>query len=143
MTIGTKRLAAGKDYTVSYKNNKNVGTATVTIQGCGGYRGTITKTFMINPKPTTLKKPGALKKGFTAKWKKQAVQTTGYQLQYSLKKNFKKAKTVTIKKTGTLSKKITKLKSRKTYYIRIRTYKKVGGKTYYSTWSKSKSMKTK
>ena len=141
--IGYKVLHKGEDYTVEYKNNTKVGKASIVITGTGNYKGTITKTFTINPKPTSLKKPKALKKGFLAKWKAQKAEVTGYKLQYSLKKNFKKAKTVTIKKNKTVSKKVTKLKGRKKYYIRIRTYKKVGKTTYLSKWSKAKSVKTK
>ena len=43
----TTRLMKGKDYQLTYKNNKNVGTAEVTIQGMGGYTGTIKKKFKI------------------------------------------------------------------------------------------------
>ena len=55
----------------------------------------------------------------------------------------KSAKTATIKKNKTTSTTIKKLKAKKTYYVRIRTYKTVQGKKYSSTWSKVKSVKTK
>ena len=64
-------------------------------------------------------------------------------MQYSVYKNFKKAKTKTIKKTKTTSASVSKLKKKKTYYVRVRTYKTVGGKKYYSSWSKVKKVKTK
>lgn len=64
----------------------------------------------------------------------------GYQIQYGLKKNFKGAKTIT-KQTGSVT--IKKLKVRKTYYIRIRTYRKIAGNTYYGIWSSKKSVKIK
>ena len=67
----------------------------------------------------------------------------GYKIQYSLKKNFKKAKTKTVKKVSTISLTIKNLKSNKKYYVRIRAYKVVKGKTYQSAWSKPKSKKTK
>ena len=136
-------LKEGTDYTVSWSNNKNIGVATVKITGINNYTGSRTGTFKIVPKGTSISKVKAAKKGFTVKWKKQAVQTTGYQIQYSLKSKFKGAQTVTIGKTKTVSKKIKKLKAKKTYYVRIRTYKKVGGKTYYSDWSTVKKVKTK
>lgn len=82
------------------------------------------------------------KKALTVKWKK-AAGVKGYQLQYSRKKNFKKAKTITIKKAKKTKRTIRKLKRKKRYYVRIRTYKVVGGKTFYSAWSKKKSRKTK
>lgn len=90
----------------------------------------------------------AAKKAFTAKWTKQSVQTTGYQVQYSTSKNFKKSvKTATISKNKTVSKTVKKLSAKRTYYVRVRTYKtvKVNGKSVklYSGWSKVKSVKTK
>lgn len=52
-------------------------------------------------------------------------------------------KTVTVSSSKTTSKKITKLKAKKKYYVRVRTYKKVSGTKYYSDWSKTKTVKTK
>ena len=76
--------------------------------------------------------------GFTVKWKKK-TKITGYQIQYSTNSKFKKGnKSIKIKNAKTISKKITKLKVAKKYYVRIRTYK---GKKY-SKWSKVKSIKT-
>ena len=75
---------------------------------------------------------------FTVKWKKKSG-ITGYQIQYSTDSKFKKnKKSIKIKKAKTVSKKITKLKAAKKYYVWIRTYK---GKKY-SKWSKVKSIKT-
>ena len=81
---------------------------------------------------------------FTVKWKKK-TKITGYQIQYSTSSKFsmKNTKTVKIKKAKTASKKITDLKSSKKYYVRIRTYKIVNKKTYYSSWSKKKNVTTK
>lgn len=52
-------------------------------------------------------------------------------------------KTVTVSSSKTTSKKITKLKAKKKYYVRVRTYKKSGSAKYYSGWSKVKTVKTK
>ena len=94
------------------------------------------------PTPT-VSKPAALKKGLTVKWKKVSV-ATGYEIQYALNSKFTKSKkTVKITKAATVSKKITKLKAKKKYYIRIRAYKVVSGKTYYSAWCKTKTVTTK
>ena len=91
----------------------------------------------------TLLKPKAYKKSFTAKWNKVSG-ITGYQVQYALNSKFTKSKkTVKITKAATVSKKVSKLKTKKKYYIRIRAYKTVGGKTYYSAWSKTKTVTTK
>ena len=77
-------------------------------------------------------------RAFTVKWKKKS-NITGYQIQYSTNSKFKKGnKSIKIKSAKTVSKKITKLKVAKKYYVRIRTYK---GKKY-SKWSKVKSIKT-
>ncbi|MBQ7740543.1 MAG: fibronectin type III domain-containing protein [Eubacterium sp.] len=81
------------------------------------------------------------KKAFTAKWKK-VNGIDGYQVRYSLKKNMKKSKTVNVKNTAT-SKKISKLKRKKTYYVQIRAYKTINGKKVYSSWSAKKKVKTK
>jgi len=141
---GNTTLKSGTDYTVSYKNNKKVGTATVVITGKGNYTGTVTKTFKINPKGTSLKKLTKGKKQFKATWKVQKTQTTGYQIQYSTNKKFKSGnKTVKVKKNKTTSSTVKKLKAKKKYYVRIRTYKTVNGKTYYSGWSKVKNVTTK
>lgn len=73
-------------------------------------------------------------------WKKQATQTTGYQVQYSTDKNFKKGnKTVTVKGAKTIS----KLTKGKKYYVRVRTYKTVNKTNFYSGWSKSSSVTVK
>ena len=84
-----------------------------------------------------------LPKAFAVEWKK-ASKVKGYQLQCSTDNAFKKnKKTITIKKAGTTSKYIKKLKSKKTYYIRIRSYKIKNNKKVYSAWSAKKKVKTK
>lgn len=77
----------------------------------------------------------------TVKWKKDKT-ATGYQIQYSLKKNFKSSKSVS-KKANTVGAKIKKLKKGKKYYIRIRSYKLIGKKKNYSNWSNVKTVKVK
>lgn len=138
-----------KDYTVKYAAGcKNVGTYTVKVTFKGDYKGTFTKTFNINPKGTSLSKVKAARKSFSATWKKQSKQTSGYQLQYSTNKKFAKSvKTSTISKNTTVKKTVKKLSAKKTYYVRVRTYKtvKVGKKSVkiYSGWSAAKKVKTK
>jgi hypothetical protein len=139
------KTISSSNYTVTYPSGrKNVGTYKVTIKFKGtNYSGTVTKSFKINPKNTSISSVTAKSKGFTVKIKKYTTQTTGYQIQYSTDKNFKKNnKTVTVK-NSTTSKTISKLSSKKKYYVRIRTYKTVGKTKYYSSWSKSKSITTK
>lgn len=142
------KTLAKTDYSIAYaKGRKNVGSYTVTITLKNNYSGTVKKTFKIIPKTTSISKLTAGKKKLTVKWKKQATQTTGYQLQYGTSSKFKGAKTATITKNKTVSKAISKLKAKKKYYVRIRTYKtvKVNGKSVklYSAWSKAKSGLTK
>ena len=87
---------------------------------------------------TSITSLSAKDNGFTVKWKKKS-SITGYQIQYYTNSKFKKGnKSIKIKSAKTVSKKITKLKAAKKYYVRIRTYK---GKKY-SKWSKVKSIKT-
>lgn len=222
---GGTALVQGTNYTVAYKNNINVGTATVTITGKGNYTGTVTKTFKItqadqvitaksytktlgdkafslgaktngggkltykssNTKAATIssadkitiKGVGSAKITITAAatknykkatksititvnptgtklssvtnlsgkkmkvtWKKNS-KVTGYQIQYSTSSKFSGAKTVTVKSYKTTSSIISKLTKNKKYYVRIRTYQKVSGKTYYSAWSGSKNVTIK
>ena len=142
--VGGKKLKAGTDYKVSYSDNKNVGKAKAVVTFKGKYTGKITKSFVINPKGTSLKSVKRAKKAFKATWKKQSKQTTGYQIQYSTKKGFgSKVKTVTVSNNKVTSKTIKSLKKNQKYYVRVRTYKKAGNSKFYSGWSKTKSVKTK
>lgn len=143
-----KMLKMNTDYTVTYATGcKNVGSYSVTIKLKGNYSGTVQKTFIITPKSTSISKLILGSKKLTVKWKKQAIQTTGYQIQYATSSKFKDAKTVTISKNKTTSKTISKLKAKKKYYVRIRSYKtvKVNGKSVklYSSWSKVRMGKAK
>lgn len=143
-----KTLVKNTDYTVSYaKGRKYVGKYAVKITFKGKYSGTKTLYFTIKPKATSISSLTAGSKKFTVKWKKQATQTTGYQVQYSASSKFSRAKTVTVGKNTTVSKKISKLSGKKKYYVRVRTYKtvKINGKSIriYSGWSKAKTVTTK
>lgn len=139
---GSKKLVNKTDYTVTYSNSssKNVGKYTVTIKMKGNYSGSKTIGYFINPKGTDFlasNKGGfkAISKGFTLKWNKQSSQTSGYQIQYSTRKDFKNAATVTITNPNTTSYTVKGRAAKTRYYVRIRTYKKVSGKTYYSSWN--------
>lgn len=135
---------SASNYAVAFsKGCKTVGIYTVTITLKGNYTGKITKSYSIVPKNTFISKVVAKSKGVAVTWKKQTTQTTGYQTQYSTNSKFSSTKTVSISKNSVTSKTITKLKGKKKYYVRVRTYKVVGGKKYYSAWSKAKSVTTK
>lgn len=227
---GNATLRKGTDYTVSYKNNLNAGTAAAVVKGTGKYTGTLEKTFKINKAKTTIKASNVMKtaakkaktfslkakcnrkntltyssknkrikvnkkgkvtipKNFvgkteitikaaasknymaaskkvtvkinpasvkivsaksaasgkiTVKWKKN-TKVSGYEIQYSTSKKFAKTGTKSrkVKKASKTSETISKLKNGKIYYVRVRTYKKAAGKTYYSSWSGKKKVKIK
>ena len=101
------------------------------------------KNTVSKPKSTNTKKIKAAKKAISVTWKKVSG-VKGYQIQVATDKKFKKnKKTVTIKKQKTTKTTVKKLKAKKKYYVRVRTYKIVNGKKVYSSWSKVKSVKTK
>ena len=143
---GSKNLRKNVDYIVSYKDNTKVGTASVVISGTGKYTGKLTTTFTIVPKGTSISgKVTAKKQGFTVKWKKQSKATTGYQIQYSTSRKFteKKTMTKTVKNSAITKLNVKNLKEFQKYYVRIRSYKTVKQKKYYSNWSMMKSVTTK
>ncbi len=139
------KTISSSNYTVSYASgSKNVGKYAVKITFKGNYSGTKMLYFTIKPKATTLSSVvSSGSKKFTVKWKKQSTQVTGYQIQYSTSSKFTSPKYVTVSGYKTTSKTISKLKGKKKYYVRVRTYKTVGKTKYYSSWSKAKSVTTK
>ena len=139
-------LNENTDYTVVYPNGmKNVGEYTVEIQFKNNYTGTAHQTFTINPKSTSITRVTPKNGGLTIAWKKQKKQANGYEVAYSTNSKFAKAKTTVLKVKGAnKAKRATpKLKAGKKYFVRIRTYKTAGGKTYYSGWSSKKSVRLK
>ena len=125
------------------------------LNGCGAanpnyvapVQHTTTPTILTKPeanlKSASIKKVKAAKKAILVTWKKVGG-VKGYQVQVATDKKFKKnKKTVNIKKQKTTKTTIKKLKAKKKYYVRIRTYKIANGKKVYSAWSKVKSVKTK
>lgn len=134
---GRTVLRKNRDYTVSYQNNIKIGTAAITVTGIGNYKGKIVKKFTIVPKGTGIS--GSIrtqKAALTVKWKKQKKNIDGYEIWCSAGAGF--AKSTTVKKTAkkTAAKlTVKKLKARTGYYVKVRTYKKVNGKKYYSFWS--------
>lgn len=137
---GNKKIS-GKYYTVSYKNNTAVGTAMIIIQGKGNYKKYSGKTtFRINLQKTTLSSAKSSRKGqLQATWKKTAGNA-GYQIQYATNAKFSGAKT---KNTKAIRYTFKGLKSKRKYYVRVRTYKKVGSNYWYSKWSNVRNVKIK
>ncbi len=131
------------EYSVTYKNNVDPGKGLVVITGKGAYTGNVTKEFTINK--VTLEK-GKIKtvtagsKKLTVTWNR-VKGAQGYELQYRLGKG--KYKTLKIAKSATVKRTISKLKSKKSYQVRVRAYKNVGKKTFYGAYSSLVSRKTK
>lgn len=94
------------------------------------------------PAKTKVQKISTGKKSITAQWKKVAG-VSAYQVQIATNKKFSKnKKTFKVSKKSTKVK-IKKLKAKKVYYLRVRSYKKVNGKKVYSKWSTVRKVKTK
>ncbi|MDE6433516.1 MAG: fibronectin type III domain-containing protein [Lachnospiraceae bacterium] len=129
----------GKDYVASYTGDHYI---CVWNYGNEQYKYTIQMRTVSNyPPKTSITSLSGGKKSFVVKWKK--VKCSGYQIQYADNKKMEKAVTKTIKKSGTVKYQVKKLKAKKKYYVRVRAYKTVKGKKYWSDWSKIKSVKTK
>ncbi len=136
---GSKTLKSNTDYTVSYKNNKNAGTATMTIKGKGNYKGSVNKTFKINKaaNPMTV----SYKKSVNAKADKKttikkAVTVTKAQGTVTYKTNNKK---ITVKK-GTMT--VAKgLKKNKTYAVKVTV--NAEGNNNYNSLNKTVTIKVK
>ena len=170
-----KNLVEQEDYGKSFTNNVDIGYCKVYVYGepsskykyfdfeqaafdsafegvseeecLGSYKGPI---FVIRPLGTKLNKVKGQKKAVKVTWKKLAKKMsvkriTGYQIQFSTRKDFKgKNKTVTVKGYKNTAKTVKKLKAKKKYYVRVRTYFQCkDGFKAYSTWSKAKTVKTK
>ena len=145
VTLKGTVLKKGTDYTLSYKNNKVPGTATITVNGTGNYTGTAIAYFKIIPKGTSVEKITVNgTKRMTVHWVNQPVQTSGYQIRYSRKKDFSsgvkyRAVTGAQRRYST----ITGLYAKKTYYVQVRTFTVRDDTRYYSKWSAAASVKTK
>ena len=147
---GKLTYATSNKKVATVKNGKvtvtGTGAATITVKAArtANYNAaSVTVTIKASPAKQTLKSLKAVKgRKLTVTWKKD-TRATGYQIQYSTDKNFKKGvKTATVSKYKTVSKTITKLTKGKRYYVRVRSYKsaKVSGKTQklYGAWSGAK-----
>ena len=136
-----KTLTAGTDYTVAYNNNVKVGKATVVITGTGKYTGTKEISFSILPNKVALKsvKSTARRKA-TVKFAKVKGGVTGYEVTYSVNKKFTKKKVV---RTSKNTIKLKKLKSQKSYYVKVRAFKVSGGEVLYGKYSKVKKVKVR
>ena len=139
--VAGRTLTSGTDYTVSYSNNKNVGTSNVYVYGKGNYSGSLSAKFDIVPAKQQIQKLETKYKGFFVDWA-QKGSATGYDVEYSVNANMSGAvsKHLTANKPDTLT--VSGLAGDKTYYVRVRSYTNVNGKVYYGAWSDIKSIKT-
>ena len=170
VSLNGKILKEGTDYEVAYKNNVEIGTAAVTITGMGSYVGQLTAAFKIVPVKASVSSIRGGRRSITIKFKEKNSPYDGYQVQVSKDRKFKKkTKTTTIKSGKKTNKKTSKKTSKKTTsssarktatttkvtsktikglkkgrsYVRVRTYKNIGGKKYFSKWSKTKKVLVK
>ena len=153
VTVAGKTLKKDRDYSITYRNNLEVGTANILVRGKGNYTGTVKKTFRIIPdrasvKVRNVKKVGS-ETGMTLKPSKSIVSPTTYQFQIAKDKKFrnivktKKVSYTKVKKKKFKLKYKIKLKKGKRYYLRARVGKKVKGVMYYGPWSRSVLIKGK
>lgn len=134
------KALSSSSYTVTYsKNTVSAGRHDIKVTLKGRYSGVLNGCYVINPKKTYIDSATALSRGIRLQIRQQPKKNaTGYQLQYSLKSDFSNAKTANVSST---SLRITGLKSKTYYYVRVRVYKK-STKTYYSSWSAVRKIKT-
>ena len=133
----TGKKINSENYTVKYKNNKSIGDATVIVTLRGAYKGTLKSSFKIIPKGTKLKSVQAASNKLIVTWKKQTVQTKGYQIEYAQNAAFTKGlKKVLIRNTDVTVAELP-VKQKGTYYLRIRTIAKPADTPIFSEWSKT------
>ena len=143
----TKKKIYIPDYKLSYDSSKP-GKHFVTITGTGKYVGSFKVAFKVRPAKTKIVSLKNGSKSLTVKWAKPSSAnlkyTTGYQVQCATNSKFTTGKkTIKIKGKSIVSKKVTKLKAKKKYYVRVRTYYVSNGVTCYSNWSTVKTVTTK
>ncbi len=142
--IAGNTLTKGTDYTLAYRNNKNVGKATVTITGKGQFTGTLKKEFIIKPKKTTIRYVESRKNGFAVCWNRVTEQADGYLVRYSTDSSIRKnlrSKWVSGNTKNFMS--FTNLPAKTKYYVHVAVYKCRDGVKYYSDWSPTKAVVTK
>jgi hypothetical protein len=142
---GNSKTISGANYYITRLSGcKYVGRHAVKITFKGNYAGSVTRYYNIVPKSTSIKRIDSYSRKLRVNWYKQPSQTTGYQIQLSTSKSFKNGvKTVTLRKNFYTSFTVSSLAPGKGYYIRIRTFKRVGKSNFFSSWSVIRGRKTK
>lgn len=135
-----KTLKKGKDYSLSYSNNRSTGIATVKISGLGNYTGSVTRTFSIIPAKVTGLSLKSNKQGqISASWKKAGGAVTGYQVQCSKSKKFSLSYSQLVQNGASTT--FSGLTDNTVYYVRTRAYKYANGIYLYGSWSSTKKCK--
>ena len=128
--LRSDREVMAAENTGKTSGSSNVGTAKSVGNAAKSYSGTFSRSYTINPQATYITRLSKLSKGFAVNLRRLSSATaTGYQVQYSLYRNFKGAKVKVLRGT---SMNIRGLQGNKNYYVRIRAYKGSGGRAYYS-----------
>lgn len=148
---GVKQYAS--EYEVTYWDHagkrvaapKAVGTYTVRVgtKASANTEGVVKKTFVINPPRTSIKSLSSLDNGIKVKWQKKSAGIDGYQIMYSTKRSFGTYGMKKVANPATVVKSLKGLKDKRYYYVKMRTYNAVGGKTLYSTWTGTWACSTK
>ncbi|MGI6721341.1 MAG: hypothetical protein ACOX4I_02100 [Anaerovoracaceae bacterium] len=139
---GSKTLANGTDYVIAYTNNVKPGKATVKISGIGSYTGSKTITFNIAPKKGLIKKLRNVRtRGIKVTYRKDTL-ASGMQIKLGTNKSMTKNRKYVTVSAKKYTKTIKKLK-KKTYYVKIRSYKKIGGKKVYGPYSSVKKVRVR
>ena len=134
-------LRSDREVMAAENTGKTSGSSNVGTAFKGNYSGTFSRSYTINPQATYITRLSKLSKGFAVNLRRLSLATaTGYQVQYSLYRNFKGAKVKVLRGT---SMNIRGLQGNKNYYVRIRAYKGSGGRAYYSAWSGVKIVRTR
>lgn len=139
-----KVLKNKTDYTVSYSSGrKNVGKYTVKINFRGKYQGSISKTFKVIPAPTAVTKLQSQRAGWLNIQYRANRAADGYQIQYGTNSNMSGGKYVAVRNSAIRSYTRKDVRRRTIYYVRVRTFKVVGGERIYSNWSGVKRITVK
>lgn len=139
---GWEALVKGTDYEVTYKNNKNPGTAQIVVKGKGIYTGSVKKQFKITLPKVKIKKVTGKTNSVVLQWSKASI-ASGYELLVSQNKSFKDAKLYRFDNKNLVRVTVKKLTKGKTYYFKVRACYKISGKTKKSAYSAVKSKKIK
>ncbi len=143
-----RKLTKNVDYTLTYKNNKAVGVASIQISGKGSYSGTFTKQFVIKPAKNAINSITSTSGAFKITWNKGTAGTVGYQVKYSTDKNFKNnVHSYTSTNLTDLSENFSRVpNSGETWYVKVRSFYTKDGSassTRYGNYSAVKSIKIK